>query len=227
MSFFEQFKGMMQRTFGGMRSGGKQQDTRRQLLDALDRADSWETLEEEFVALRERNRQHHRELLHRMDPLGEKVRTLLEEARKPSQFKHKREGYLREANNYLKELEALNSPCITYMKNADFLTELISQIHTARARDEQGVDAEVVDSLSASLEEVAERYTEVQEAVADLVKASPPVETSAITAAEVEARFQGLFDASLETAAESPKQESDTQGLDDLERRLYGEKDTE
>jgi len=222
MSFFEQFKGMMQRTVTGMRV----QDTRRQLLEALDRSDNWTTLEREFVRLRELSRERQSDLIHRMEPLEKKAKHLLEEA-KQTPLRQKREALLNMANSYAEELEALGKPSRIYLDNTTMLTRLIAQIQAARAMDEQGIDPDVVDGLNAQLEEVAERYGEVGEAVSDLEKAAPRSEETGMTVADVEARLQGLYEAPGETGAAAGETVEDRHGLDELERRLYGQRDAE
>lgn len=210
MNPFESFKGALKKVFSrGKHRGGPTPN----VIDALDAAADWDTLEEQLVAQRAISRKRQRDAVQRLAPLAARVEALVSQAR-ASKVRVVRENMLRQAQGYMQELEAEDEPAGVHAANCAMLTRVLKQVRRAKAMAERGITAEAIEAVSSQLEEALVEQEAVLEAASDLERAGHEDVPGEAEPPDIERRLAAVL------APEEPEEESSA-SVAEMEARLY------
>lgn len=216
MDMFKKFKQTLRARLALLQ---KPEDPARDLLKAIEQADSWENLQKSLVALRTIGRRRQQEVFERLEPLAHQVESLLEQA-KAARIKVLRDNLLRQADGYLQQLESEDGAAEVHGASCVLLTNILKQVQRAAAMEEAGVTADMVDAVASRLEEIVETYQTTSEAVQELDAApSAPIGRVPASVHSIAARLHAVSGAAAEQNIE-PVPEP-VKSLKNLEARLY------
>ncbi|MBN2310097.1 MAG: hypothetical protein JXR94_14075 [Candidatus Hydrogenedentes bacterium] len=217
MEFFSKFKEALKGSVAKLRRPG---DPSAELLKAVEAADNWDQLEQRLIELRALSRKRQQEVLERLQPLADQIEAKIAEA-KAAKIKVIKENLLRQAQGYMKQLEAEDEPARIHSANNEMLTGLIKQVQRARAMTERGVEANAIDLITTRLEEIVVSQEEVFEAAAELEEAGRIAGTEDVSVEGLEQRLSAVYDTGAESSEPEPAKEQTDKGIRDLEKELY------
>jgi len=214
MDLFRKFTEALKQSVAAIRGPG---DPAGELLEAIDKADNWQSLERKLAEQRCISRRRQQEVLESLDPLATKVEALLAQA-KTARIKVVRENLLRQAEGYMHQLEAEDYPAEIHSANCRMLTQLIKQVQRAAAMQAAGVTADAVEGVAVQLEDIVENYESAAGAVSELEPATAAQRVAPPEAAAIASRLGAIHAAAEGARAPDPDRST---ALRRLEARLY------
>ena len=219
MDLFAKFKENLKQSLSGLKKRG---DPSRELFDAVEAADNWETLKEHLAKLRALSRRRQQEVLERLEPLAERVEGLLAQA-KEMKIKVMKQNLLRQAQGYMRELEAEDEPARIHSANCEMLTNIVKQVERARAMSERGIDEEAVDAIATRLEEIVVTHEATMEAAGELEAAGRITTPGEVSMDALQARLSAVYDTGKADEDETGPAAATREQIGDIEKELYEE----
>ncbi len=219
MDPFTKFKGALRKSLERVK--GKT-DPAIELMQAVEAAGDWKSLEEKLTVVRTINRKRQQEILERLEPLASRVEELLKQAKK-ERISVKKQNLLRQAEDGMRELEAEDEPAKIYSANSQAITNIITQVRRARAMSERGIETESIDALTVQLEEIVVGYDDAMEAARGMDEiAAPATGMKDTSVAQMEERLSAII-APVEDDDSGVGDASPDAGVSDLEKKLYSD----
>ena len=192
--------------------------SRHRILESLESADNFDSLIQVLVEQQSKSRRSQLDIIEQMPPIAKRVEDALQKAN-DSLIKAVKESWLRLADDYLNELEAMQHPSEIYHKTSNLLTQMISWAKNGQAMAEQGVEQEEVDRLLETLDVITQDY----EATHDVAEHAGKVGPDFIEPPKVD-RIQQRFSSIYEPSKSKPVSIStvnEEHKLHDLKNQLY------
>jgi hypothetical protein len=215
MSTFNDFKKRMTAAFARLRPTT---DPEYALLKAIQGSGDWGVLEERLLEARALARRRQQEALGRIEPLASHVASLVDRA-KTERIRVKKQHLLRQADDYMRDLESEEEPARIYSANARMLTNLIAQVRRARAMEERGVEAGALDAFTDRMEAIVVGYEGVLDAAGEVGDAGTLEADAAPAATDIETRLAAVYVDDEPEPAATPAEERQQQS--EIETRLF------
>ncbi len=198
MDLFKSFKNALTKTLSAMKT---KDDPALRVIDALEAAEDWDSLEERVIALRAVSRKRQQEVLERLAPLAQRIEELVQQA-KASKIRVVKQNLLRQAEGYMQELEAEDEPARIHGANGTMLTNILKQVRRAKAMAERGISDDAIDVIATHLEEIVVEHESVLDAVSELENAGEERAPVPVRTADIERRLSAVYGPEQEESGE-------------------------
>ncbi|MFO7976360.1 MAG: hypothetical protein R6V12_17195 [Candidatus Hydrogenedentota bacterium] len=218
MDFFKSFKNALKSTLNAVKT---KDEPALRVIDALEAAGDWNSLEDRVIALRAVSRKRQQEVLECLAPLAQRIEELVQQAR-ATKIRVVKQNLLRQAEGYMQELEAEDEPARIHGANCTMLTNILKQVRRAKAMAERGISEGAIDTIAAHLEEIVVEHQSVLDAVGDLESAGQDQIPAEVQTVDIERRLQAVYGPEEEasSATETTTTENDISEKT-LEAKLY------